>query len=306
MSGEDLPVADLEALLGEQVRSVRALDPGYSGHTNDVWLVTTVGEQVVVRAPAGGAWAPEPWSEPFWWGAHHLFGLDPRRLGDLGILSARISALGPLPVPCVLRQGMLGGRHCVVVQRMPGQRLETLRGAPPTLAEGLGEALAHIHAAHHAHWGHPVAEPRHPLDTFWTDLADTVREMALRWPAPGTGLDRWVERAARAAQRLPPPGHGALIMLDLDPTQFLAEEGRLTAVVDTEAYALGPAAWDLVAAEYLLDAHGAAAFARGYRRVAPLPRLEEMRLPLRVLARLLEIQGGVEIETWMVQPALFP
>ena len=91
----------------------------------------------------------------------------------------------------------------------------------------------------------------------------------------------------------------------MDPTQFLAEGGRLTAIIDTEAYAAGPREWDLLALEYVLDRRGAATFARAYAAVAPLPRLAAVRLPYRFLARLLGIQGAVDVDAWMAWPHVF-
>jgi len=50
---------------------------------------------------------------------------------------------------------------------------------------------------------------------------------------------------------------------------------------------------------------GAAAVARGYRRVLPLPDLSRVRAPYRFLYRLLEVQGSVPLDAWMSWPELF-
>jgi hypothetical protein len=94
-------------------------------------------------------------------------------------------------------------------------------------------------------------------------------------------------------------------MIDTDPTQYLADGQRLTALVDTEAYVVVPREMDFIALEYLLDPPGAAAVARGYNSIQPLPDLSAVRPVYRYLYRLLEAQGGAELEIWMAHPALF-
>jgi hypothetical protein len=62
---------------------------------------------------------------------------------------------------------------------------------------------------------------------------------------------------------------------------------------------------DFIALEYLLDPPGAAAVARGYNAIQPLPDLSAVRPVYRYLYRLLEAQGRAELEIWMAHPAVF-
>ena len=101
------------------------LDPGYSGHANDIWRVKTAQEEVVVRIlrdrePGG----------PFWKGCQYLFGLDPRNIFDLEEINAVLANVSPIPIPQVLRKGMVDGRPCVVVEYMPGSALDTFEWLP--------------------------------------------------------------------------------------------------------------------------------------------------------------------------------
>ncbi|HZR43443.1 MAG TPA: hypothetical protein VFB12_25235 [Ktedonobacteraceae bacterium] len=94
-------------------------------------------------------------------------------------------------------------------------------------------------------------------------------------------------------------------MIDMDPTQFLTDGGRLTALVDTEAYAVGPCELDFIALEYVLDQRGAAALTKGYNTIRPLPDLSRVRSVYRYFCRLIGIQKKTDLETWMAQPVLF-
>jgi len=300
------PPPDLQAVFPDPIASVRVLTPGYSGHASDVWLVTTATERVVVRASrASTDTGDDGRYGPFWWGCRRLFGIDPGRLADLEPVNAALRALSTVPAPRVLRHGVVGGRPCAVVEYMPGRPVDSFTGAPQVLLADLGTALAHIHAGRLGHCGSPGRALRYPREEFPARLAATMREMIERFSSGDARMRSWADAAIVAAGRLRPPTGAALVMLDMDPTQFLAEGGRLTAIIDTEAYAAGPPEWDLVALEYVLDARGAATFARAYAAIAPLPGITAVRLPYRFLARLLEIQGAVDVEPWMAWPHVF-
>ncbi len=66
-----------------------------------------------------------------------------------------------------------------------------------------------------------------------------------------------------------------------------------------------PPALDLIGYEYELDAPAAAAFAAGYRTIAPLPDLTAVRPVYRYLYRLLETQGAVPLDAWLAWPGVF-
>src|SRR5438094_551346 len=101
----------LQALFCEPILEQQYLDPGYSGHANDVWRVRTATEEVVVRALRR-----DEAEGPFWDGCHNLFGIDPRVLADQSPLNAMLAALSPIPVPRVLRHGDVDGRAAIVVE----------------------------------------------------------------------------------------------------------------------------------------------------------------------------------------------
>ncbi len=61
----------------------------------------------------------------------------------------------------------------------------------------------------------------------------------------------------------------------------------------------------MIGYEYELDRPRAAAFARGYRTILPLPDLRPVRPLYRYLLRLLETQGTVPLTIWFGWPAHF-
>lgn len=291
---------DLQAIFHEPIPEQVYLDPGYSGHANDVWKVRTPSETVVVRAYRWG----EP-GGPFWGGCNALFGLDPSQSSRLEAINAFLRPISPIPVPRVLRTGELDGRQYVVVEHMPGQPVERFDDVAERVLEQLGHALASLHARRLPYYGHLTREPRHPAASFHVGMIAVMRALVDQFFGDDLALAAALEPTAEAALRLPPPATCAPVMIDLDARQFLADGERLTALVDTEAYVAAPRELDFVALEYILDERGARAVARGYAAVLPLPDLGAVRPVYRYLYRLLEVQGAIELDVWMARPALF-
>jgi aminoglycoside phosphotransferase (APT) family kinase protein len=292
---------NLQPLFPEPILEQEYLEPGYSGHSNDVWRVKTAGEEVVVRLCKLQS---DP-DDEFWWGCHRLFGVDPRRVFNLEPLNRELSRLSPIPVPQVLRKGRLEDRDCIVVEYLPGRRVESFIGQPDALMESLGVSLARIHQKEYAECGSPLGEVRFPAEELHPRMAEVMREMVVRFYGEEAAVKDALEPICRMALDLPPPRAGALVMMDLDVSQFLAEGDRLTGMVDTEGFVIAPREMDFISLETLLDPAGASAFAKGYRTVAPLPQLSEVRAAYRYWLLLIQFYGAVPFEPWMNRPELF-
>jgi Phosphotransferase enzyme family len=291
---------NLQALFDEPILEQVYLDPGYSGHASDVWLVRTAKGEAVARAFRWGG----P-GGPFWCGCHHLFGIDPSRIFDLEPLNAQLAKISPIPTPRVLRKDVLDRRQWVVVERMPGCALETFRGQPAPMLEQLGRALAQIHSLRFADYGSPAGHIRYPLDGWFARVAETLRILVDDFYSGDERIVAAQGPIRQAAVRLPAPKDTALVMVDMDARQFLTDGARITAIVDTEAYVVGPRELDFIGLEYVLDPAGATAFAHGYQALLPLPELSPVRRIYRYLYRLLEVQGEADLDEWMKRPCLF-
>jgi len=285
----------LQPLFTAPIRSQTYLYPGYDDHASDVWRVQTDEEDVIVRRSRITDYPANPFHTGIW----NLFGVDPRRVADLQPLNAQLAAISPIPIPQVLRTGTIDGVDYAVLECMPGERLRSFTG--DARMEGLGEALARIHSLRMDACGNPAGTFRYPLAEFPKRLAGTFRAFATGDAGPLASLELMCE----AALSLRPPEWGALILPDMDASQFLTDGERITALVDTEFYAVGPRELDFVALEFVLDEAAAAALARGYERILPIPDLAAVRPIYRYLYRLMEIQGRVPLDEWMSRPTRF-
>ncbi len=286
---------DLQPLFSEPILERRYLDPGYPDHASDVWLVRTASEEVVVRVSRSGGRT----EGDFWLGVRALFGIDAGRVSDLAATNDLVRRISPIPAPRVLRNGVLEGRPYAVVEKMPGERVESFADLPNRALERFGRSLGVTHGHGFDHCGSPTGRLQYPLEEFHARTAHTIRAVAGRYYRDDRAFAAALEPMCEAVLRLPPPGTAALIQVDIDPTQFLSDGREVTAVVDTEAYAIGPRELDFVALEYVLDRRCAAAFARGYQEVLSLPDLSAVRPAYRFLYRLFAVQGEVDLEEWM-------
>jgi hypothetical protein len=273
----------------------------HPGQASDVWLVETRDESVIVRRTRMSS---EP-ANDFWWGCRDLFGVDPTDLFALEGMNRVLGELSPIPVPQVLRKAVVDGVPYVVVEKMPGTTLRSFQSLPTEALVQLGEALARIHSRKFSECGTLSGRLRYPVGQFHKRMAATMRELVQRYYADVPEISILLDEMCAQLLALPPLRHASLIMLDMDPTQFLHENGRITALVDTEVYALGPRELELVALEYLLDKASAAAFVSGYESVLPFPDLRQVRAPYRYFCRLVEVQGPVDIDAWMNGPKWF-
>lgn len=99
--------ARLQQLFHEPIKQIAPLDPGYSGHASDVWLVKTASEEHVVRS---SRWTEAP-SREFWWGCYDLFGIDPRRMSYFAANTALLASIASIPAPRVHGHRVIAGRE---------------------------------------------------------------------------------------------------------------------------------------------------------------------------------------------------
>lgn len=293
----------LQPLFPQPILRAVSLDPGYQDHGSDVWLVETAAERVVVRSSR--IQGPTDELNDFWWGCRHLFGIQPWQTFDLEVIHAVLSEASGFRIPQVLRKGEIEGRQFIVVEWLAGAPLGSFAELSEEALVEFGRGLAAIHNRTFDFCGHLTRRVVHALSEFHERVAETMRGAARRFYAHDLAVQAALDSMCEAVLQLPPPEAGSPILVDMDPTQFLVEDGRVSALVDTEAYGIGPRELDFIALEYCLDEASAAAIARGYRSVLPLPDLTQARRPYRYLYRLLSIQGEVPLDEWLEHPHLF-
>jgi hypothetical protein len=288
---------DLQELFDDPILELAELDPGFADHGSSVFEVRTAREHVIARsfrsAGAGGS---------FWSTLRALFGIDPRVASEAVPIYELLSEISPIPVPGLRRVGTASGRAWLVVELMTGAPLTSFAELSGDGLRELGRGLATIHRRRFDTLGSPSGSLRYPPEDFPRRLAKLVRTAA------GAGLidAALAGEMCAAAGELPPPAAGALVLPDIFPPQFLARDGRVTAIVDVDAYVVGPRELDLVGLELFLDEVTAAHVARGYREIAELPALESVRRVYRYFLWVLDMNPTVlDVDGFVDRPAPF-
>lgn len=292
---------NLQPLFPDKILEQHLLPEQHVGQASYVWRVATANERRIVRTTR----VTHSPSNEFWWGCRELFGIDPSNVFAMTSINETLRQHARIAIPAVIRQQQLASHPLLVVEELPGQTIRSFMDLPTTASFQLGCALASIHEIKNAHCGNFEATVHYPTAAFPSRMAAVMDGLLAQFYRSRPDIYAAGANWVRAAAGLPAPTHAVPILLDIDPTQFLTDGRDLTALVDTEGYAYGPAVYDLVALEYLLDGPRAHAFARGYETRLALPKLADVRPVYRFLQRLMELQGAVEIDSWMGHPTWF-
>jgi hypothetical protein len=301
------PDIPLQIFFVEPVLESEHCDLGYTDHATDVWRVRTPSQSVALRLSEVNAW-----HGPFWDGLRRLFtwrALTPSRVAQRNRF---LFQAGGLPVPSLLRHGHFKDplRHLslsyLILEWLPGQRCATFAELSEAGLESYGTHLARLHGHIFPQFGALAGAKSCPPEAFGSQVAKTLTWLAQAYFQDDPVLTGMLPEMCRQAHDIPPAGC-VPVLVDLDPTQYLRnEKGELCALIDTDAYVLGPRELDFIALEYLLTAAQAASFVRGYSTILPLPDLSEVRTVYRYLYRLMEVfPGDFSPDDWLTSPTVF-
>lgn len=289
---------NLQSLFKEQILTQSSL----GGHASDVWLVHTISGEYVIRSSG----VDESVDAPFLWACRNLFGIELSHTYDIEKINTFLQqTTTKLFVPRVLSKGLIGERQFVVVEKAQGSSLNFLN-KPVEMMEEFGKSIAEIHACEFNECGAPNGIFRYSLKDFPEKLSQAIRALSSRYYLSNVAVTQMTEYYCALASTLPIPISASYIMLDMDPRQFLSDMGRVSAIVDTEAYVLGPREYELSLLECSLDQFGADNFRRGYSSVLPFPDLNPVRDVYRFMFCLMEIKGPTfDYDKWLSVPHYF-
>lgn len=296
----------LSPLFPSPVLSQRLLPPHHPGQASYIWEVSTADGCFIVRTSRFN----RPPDEDYWQGMFRLFEANSAMVHRLRLTNAWLHPRVPWRIPAVLHTASLGEHKFVVVEHIKGQLLERFDDLAPAALLGFGRALAALHQQKVPTFGSPLAllNPRwgHPMSQFIPRLWATMAYIAQRYYAEDAEAAYWLTQAQEELLSAPPIRDASPVLMDMDPSQFLQENGHITGLVDTELYVAAPLQLELAGLEYLLSPASLAVFSQGYHDIAALPDLSPFRRPFRVFLRLLSFQGPIAWDQWMFHSVKFP
>lgn len=288
-------------IIAEPILDCAYMDPGYSGHAADVWMVRTEKRTAALRIFNAGAW-----NGPFWDGMRWLFHWRGNFRQRVARRNRFLRQAGGLPVPGVLAHGARDGLDYLVMEWMPGLRMESFDELSPAGMRGFGRHLAALHAQVFPRNGTLDGARGRPAAQFSMELTGTLNMLFENYYRDQPDFSRIHAIMLQHARQVQ-AGSFSPVLVDLGAGQYLrSERGELCALVDTDAYAAGPRELDFILLEYGLTPALAKDFVKGYEEALPLPALREVRPVYRYLYRMMEVEGAPPLEEWMDQEAIFP
>ncbi|MCW4643944.1 aminoglycoside phosphotransferase family protein [Bacillus safensis] len=293
----------LEALFHQPIVSVKALGEQYDGRANDVWLISLQDKtEYVVKSPKTAREESE-----FVSGIKMIYGVDDRTVQEhIDQINQKLSHTHSFHIPEVVRKVKKAGRQFYVMEKVEGTPCTSFEGRSSDFYKDYGRKLAQLHSYRTDFFGAVYGAEKKHLREFHAVLKKAVSKLIDRYYADQPEFHCYAEIVLQKIEKLRTPDSASLILIDLDPSQYIENDDQVTSLVDTEYVVYGPAAFDFIALEYLLTKEAARNVQLGYEEICPLPReLHEVRECYRFVSLLLDIHGSWDLKKWMNHPILF-
>lgn len=243
----------------------------------------------------------------FVYGINMIYGVDARTVQEhLDEINEKLAHTNSFHIPKVVRKVKKAGKHFYVMEKVEGIPLTSFEGRSAQFYRDYGRKLAHLHSYQTNFFGAVYGGEKRHLREFHVLLKKAVSKLISHYYADQPEYQNYAEKVQQKLEKLSPPDAASLILIDLDPSQYIEDDDQVTSLVDTEYVVFGPATFDLIALEYLLTKEAAQAVQLGYEEICPLPRqLHEVRECYRFVSLLLDIHGSWDMKKWMNHPIRF-
>lgn len=230
---------------------------------------------------------------PFWQGMNSLFAVNfPDSLSQIEHIHQFLGEQSCLTIPQYIASE---SSSYVLTRYLSGDDVD-FENVSDVMVTQLARHIAQLHQHHHSNWGafHQAVFS----DKQWPEqLQHTLITLAELHSIPKHILDHALAQAKNLNVSMFSP-----IMLDLRWDQMLHQQGQLSALVDMDAFVIGPRELELVLLEYQLNKKQADYFEASYREFSEIPDLAEQRYCYRLLLFLMNSLGETDINKWMDAP----
>jgi hypothetical protein len=230
---------------------------------------------------------------PFWRVMKALFALDLNaQLDQYALVYRQIAALTPLHLPTLLASDSASAPYpaYLLTDFMQGESL-CVADVNADHIQTLASHLASLHRANQPTWGNLLLADRDAHD--WCQLVNRV--LMRVFP------DDVLRLSADDVQAFVP------MMPDLRWDQFLVQDGKVTALVDLDAFVIAPIELDFVLLEYLMTAEQLAVWQKAYCECGGyVPHIShQVRVVYRKLLFAMQVLGEIDVKAWLNHPAYF-
>jgi aminoglycoside phosphotransferase (APT) family kinase protein len=272
----------------------RPFETKFEDSTHQLWQCDTVDGSMVLKLCN----RKSIHDSTFWQATNCLFKLNfPDSLAQIDKIHQLISELSPVAIPDFVAAQ---ASSFVLVRWLEGDDV-----AVDIVSDGmvvqLADHMAQLHQHKRSQWG-SVEQPLFLAKEWSERLANTLSLLADRQSIPSDIADQAIAQALSLEIDTFCP-----IMLDLRWDQMLHRQGDLCAIVDMDAFVIGPKELELVLLEYQLTAKQAVLFKHRYEQLIKtnFPDLSACRDCYRLLLFVMNSLDETDVEKWMAAERLF-
>ncbi|AVM25001.1 phosphotransferase [Bacillus pumilus] len=293
----------LQALFDQPIVSVKTLGEQYDGRANGVWLISFQDQtEYVIKSPKTAREESE-----FVYGINMIYGVKAHKVqAHLDQINEKLAQTNSFHIPEVVRKVKKAGKLYHVMKKVEGTPLTSFEGRSSDFYKDYGRKLAQLHSFRIHSFGAVYGAEKRQLREFHALLKKAVSKLISRYYADQPEFQCYGAMVQQKIEKLTSPDSASLILIDLDPSQYIEKDDQVTSLVDTEYVVFGPTAFDFIALEYLLTKEAAHDVQLGYEEICPIPhQLHEVRECYRFVSLLLDIHGSWDLNKWMNHPILF-
>lgn len=232
----------------------------------------------------------------FWQGINSLFKADfPANLGDSATIYQRIAVMTDLTIPEHIASD---AASFVLAAWLEGEAIKASCVSDAMVLQ-LADHLGKLHQQTQSKWG--AFHQANLMSQDWSkQLIDTIELLAKNHHR---GLDKAILTQALQQAKAVTAAEFVPIMLDLRWDQFLQCNNQLSALVDLDAFVIGPRELEFVLLEYILSERQAGLFKQQYQQYQAIPDLRRVRSCYRLLLFLMFVLGEPSLTEWLKVPA---
>lgn len=263
----------------------------FEDSTHQLWRCETADGNMVLKL----CYRENVEQSAIWQIMQQLFDVSlPDDLGQFRKMQTIIETHSKLPVPELVACGAASNEApAFILSRFVDGEMLQQKQLTEQMVIQFAQHLAGFHLQQQGKWG-KLADANKAAEDWPAQLLKTL----LRHSSKLRIGEPWLYKVMTQIEQVAPTQF-VPIMLDNRWDQYLAKAGRMTALVDLDAFVMGPPELELVLLEYQLNAHQAAIFAEEYQKYLPLPDLADQRLTYRLLLFLMNALGEDSLDRWM-------
>ena len=236
----------------------------------------------------------------FWQGMTLLFDVDlPAQLGEFQTVYAQLATLSPLQIPDYIASSSTDNNTSpafILSEFLAGDMIE-LDEISDDMIIALAQHISQLHDHQH-HYAGAIYSANISTQQWREKLQNTLKQLAKQQNISKDIVDKAMILAAQCSVDYFVP-----VMIDLRWDQFLQQQGRLTALLDLDAFVYAPRELELVLLEYILNKRQAKTFNQHYHH--KLPDLMTVRYVYRLVLFMMNILGEKDLNSWLNAPTRF-